>query len=112
MAKIVESALEPYFDKEKVKIVREENSRMYTDASDLVKTMLEQPLNDAFANIDIEGLAKGLDLKEVIDPKFVPPEPGKEVKETRDWVYDSNINYWDQLQLYKKYKSDRVEEET
>ena len=111
MGKIVEQALEPYYDKEKVRIVKEENNRMYDEVSDLIRTKLEQPLTDAFANIDIATLAGDLDLTTVIDPNFTPPDPGKEVNEDRDWVLDTSKSYWERIEDYKKYKGDRIEEE-
>jgi hypothetical protein len=110
MGKIVEQALEPYYDKEKVKIVKEENNRMYDFASTLIKGQLEEPLKKVFDNINISDIAGDLDLSCVINSEFEVPEPGKEVKETRDWVYDSSLSYFEQLEAYKKYKSDRQEE--
>lgn len=111
LGKIVEKALEPYYDKEKVALVRAENKRMYQAAVDLVTEKLQKPLEETFKDLNVNDMAGDLDLSSVIDNDFEVPEPGKEVQERPDWVYDSQLGYWEQLELYKKYKSDREEEE-
>ena len=111
LGKIVEQALEPYFDKEKPKIVNAENNRIRDLARQLVEEKLRQPLTEAFQNIDLEGMAGDFSLTDTIDENFVPPEPGHDVEDKGSWVFDSGRDYWTQIEAYREYKSDRVEEE-
>ena len=110
LAKVVEDALMPYHDSERPRAVMNENQRI----RDVVKDMLEnlrQPLQDAFADIDIAGIAGELDLTDAIDPEFEPPEPEHEADDgEQNWMFDSLRDYWDQMVEYKKYKGEREEE--
>ena len=109
---IVEEALAPYYDAEKPKIVEAENRRIRDIVLNELEEKLRQPLTDAFKDVDIASLAGDLSLKEAINPDFEIPEPGHEADDSnRKWVFDSKLSYWEQIEAYKEYKSDRVEEE-
>jgi len=112
LGKIVEDALKPYYDEDKPKIVEQENRRIREQVRQMLEEKLQQPLQEAFSGIDIAGIAGELSLADAINPEFEPPEPGHEVDDSnRNWVYDSERDYWEQLREYRKYKSEREEEE-
>lgn len=110
LGRIVEDALKPYFDEEKPKIVEQENKRIREQVRQMLEDKLQQPLQEAFADIDIAGIAGELSLTDAINPEFEPPEPGHDVKEKDNWVYDSERSYWQQWECYRLYKSERQEE--
>jgi len=106
LGKIVEDALKPYADWDKVHIVNEENSRIKEVVRDMLEEQLRTPLTEAFKNIDIAGIAGTIDLKDAINPDFEVPEPDHIVDDSDgNWVYDSSRDFWTQLEEYKKYKS-------
>ncbi len=110
LSKIVESALSPYYDEEKVRKVEEENRKIRAKAKKMLDEVLKPRLTEAFSTLDVGGITKGVDLTETRDETFKVPEPGHEVKEISGWMYDSTIGYWKQLKEYKKYKASREEE--
>ncbi len=111
LGKIIETALEPYYDEEKVKIVEEENRKIRVRAKKMLDETLRSRLEEVFEKLDVKGITEGVNLEEMKDENFEVPEPGHEVTENDDWMYNSNISYWEQLKQYKKYKASRVEEE-
>jgi len=108
LGKIIENALKPYWDSEKPAIVREENKRMREAVEKLLNEKVRPSLEKAFENIDLEKL-KGADLTEVIDNDFEAPEPGMDVDEDDNWIYDSGRDYWEQWKSYKDYKENNKE---
>lgn len=112
LGKIVENALKPYFDSENPKIVEQENRRIREAVHQMLETNLRAPLQEAFKDINISDIASDVDLTSTIDPNFEVPEPNHIIDDTKgNWVFDSGRDYWAQYEEYKKYKSDRVEEE-
>lgn len=111
LGKIVEDALSPYYDTEKPKLVAAENQRIREKARTLLEEKLRKPLEEAFADLDLEGMAGEISLKDTLDEEFEAPEPGHDVEESGEWMYDSRRSYWDQWEAYKRYKVSRVEEE-
>lgn len=113
LGKLVADALEPYFDAESIKVVRAENRRMRE-----VAEQLTSELNDRLAEVfektkkEASELANGIDLSSVIDKEFDAPEPEHIIDESdRNWMYDSELSYWEQFDRYMEYKSERAEEE-
>jgi len=112
LGKIVEDALKPYYDEEKPKTVEQENRRIREQVRQMLEEKLKGPLQEAFAGIDIAGIAGELSLTDAINPEFESPEPGHDVDDSdRNWVYDSDRDYWTQWEQYRQYKSEREEEE-
>ncbi len=112
LQKIIEDALKPYYDAEKVKIVREENRRMKDAVRQILEDKLRPALTTAFQDIDLEGMSGDIDLQSAINPKFESPKPEHEVnEENRVWMFDSARDYWEQFSAYQSYKSSREEEE-
>lgn len=112
LAGIVKEALNPYYDKDKVEELEQENRRMRQKAERMIEEKLRKPLEEALEEVNIQGIANGFELTEVIDPTFTPPEPGHEVDEPDDiWVLDTTLPYWEQYQKYLAYKGQRVEED-
>jgi len=112
LGKLVEQALKPYYDEEKPKMVEAENRKVRERARQLLEEKLRKPLEEAFKELDLEGIANGFSLTEALDENFQPPEPGHEVQESTEWVLDTTLDYWEQLELYRKYKGAREEEVT
>lgn len=111
LGKLIEDALKPYYDSERPNIVREENRRIRELVSGMLDKELRAAMQDALADVDLSGLPK-VDLTEPINPDFEVPEPEHEFDDSgRDWVLDSNLSYWEQLDAYKEYKDSRVEEQ-
>lgn len=113
LGKIVAGALKPYYDEESIKLVQAENVRMRNRAEKLTLE-LEEKLAEIFEETKQRAseLAADINLSEVIDPEFVAPEPNHIIDESgTSWVYDSELDYWDQFDRYMAYKSERAEEE-
>jgi len=112
LGKIVENALKPYYDTENPKIVDQENRRIRELVKEKLEKQLRIPLQEAFQDIDISTIAGDIALYSAINQEFIPPEPSHVIDDSKgNWVLDSGRDYWDQFREYKKYKSDRVEEE-
>jgi len=106
LGKIVLDALKPYYDSEKPQIVSDENARIRDVVRTILDEKLKEPLQTAFKDIDIAGIAGEVSLGDAIDPEFVPPEPDHEVEDGgNQWVFDSSRGFWEQLEVYKEYKS-------
>ncbi len=106
LGKIVLDALRPYYDDMKPKVVNDENTRIRDEVKTMLEEKLKVPLQEAFKNIDIAGIAGDFSLQDAIDPEFTPPEPDHEVDDSDgNWVFDSGREFWEQLEEYKKYKS-------
>lgn len=111
LGKLVEDALKPYYDNGRPNIVREENKRIRDLVREMLNKTLRTPMQDALADVDLSGLPE-VDLTEPINDDFEVPEPEHDVDDGGgDWVYDSGLDYWDQLIAYKRYKGSRIEEE-
>lgn len=109
---IVEKALRPYYDRERPKVVEEENKRVREVVRQLLEEKLRVPLQDAFQNVDLASIAGDVRLDSAIDPDFEPPTPEHEIDDSGTaWMFDASRSYWEQLEEYKRYKCDRVEEE-
>lgn len=109
LGKIIDTALKPYYDVDKPRIVSAENAEIKKRA----KKMLV-PLEDTLEDLrKAMKEMKQIDLTKTIDNKFDIPEPDHIIDDTkmRSWVFDSNRPYIEQLKEYKKYKSSREEEE-
>ncbi len=111
LSKIINYALQPYYDTDKPRIVSSENRNIRERARQLLEVKLRVPLEQTFEKITSEKFTTDVDLTTTLDPEFEPPEPGYEVEEVGDWMYDSGRSYFEQLEEYKKYKASRVEEE-
>jgi hypothetical protein len=109
LGKIIDAALKPYYDFAKPRIVNDENSAMRQRAKDMLKPLDEtlDLLRNAMKDI------QNIDLSKAIDSEFEVPEPDHIIDDNNtNWVYDSNRNYFKQIEEYKKYKASRAEEET
>jgi len=112
LGKIVENALKPYYDFEKVKIVQQENRRIKDEVRQMLEEKLRPALTTAFQDIDLEGLSSDIDLTNTINPNFEPPVPEHDTDESKHvWMFDSTRDYWSQWSAYKEYKGSREEEE-
>lgn len=113
LGKLVEEALAPYYDAESIRRVRTENKRMREKAEEMTAELVEK-LGEVFETTKEEavGITKEIDLTKVIDDNFKLPEPNKVIEEDdRTWVYDSDLDYWEQFDKYREYKESRNEEE-
>jgi hypothetical protein len=110
LGKIVDEQLKPYCDFNKPRIVHEENRKIRDRAQKLLEEKLRVPLEEIFSQLSIDDIKNEVDLTRTIDKNFNPPDPGYIVLERSDWVYDSSLDYFDQLEKYKEYKSGRNED--
>jgi len=113
LGKVIEKALSPYYETENTNIVESENQRMRREVKEMLEKKLRGPLEEIFAEINIDGIVgEGFNLTDVINPEFEIPGVGHEVgeDEERDWVYNSGLEYWEQIEEYKRYKDSRIEE--
>lgn len=111
LGKIVEKALVEYFDFDNPKIVIEENNRIKERARALVEEKLRLPLEASLGDLKVEGVEE-LNLQETLDSNFVTPEPGYEVDDSgENWILNTNLEYWEQWKVYRKFKAEGRQEE-
>jgi len=108
LGKIIDGALKPYYDFDKPNKASVENILMRQRAKQMLKPLDETLDLLRHAMKDIQNI----DLSKAIDPDFVVPEPDYIIDDSdTNWVYDSNRDYFKQIKEYKKYKTERSEEE-
>ena len=109
LGKMIKNALNPYMDNQSPRIVQEENAKMEAKLTKMLEQELRPALKKALENVSLDDV--DIDVHDVIDPEFTPPERDHEVDEDNDWTYDSNRDWFSQLEEFRKYKESREEEE-
>lgn len=93
MKTLLTAALEPYFDEDVRQAVDAENERLYDTVNGLLRERLSG-LGDGLLD-DVDGL----------DNDFEMPEAQLTGEDT-SWTLDSNLNYIEQISLYKRAGSE------
>ncbi len=112
LSKIIRKALNPYVDRENPATVLAENDRMQEKLSTILEKRLRPVLEKALAEISDAALDDlEVDLNDVVDSEFEMPERDLEIMEVdEDWVFDSKRDWFDQLEIFQRYKEARTEE--
>ena len=111
LSKIIKRALRPYIDFQRPSLVEAENQRMRRDFRAILEEKLEPKIREIVSKIELGDIGSDIEVDEVVDHEFVPPDRGHYVEEGDDgWMYDSNIPWEEQLERFKAYKSEREEE--
>ena len=93
MESLLTAALDLYFDKSVRQVVTSENWRLYQAVRSLVEDRLAGLADDLLD--DIEGVDQGFEV----------PAAGLVDDSAKEWIFDSELNYKDQLVLYKEHKA-------
>lgn len=108
LGKIVRDALNPYVDYHNPSIVKDENARMGEVLQEMLEKELRPALEKALRDIDLGGV--NIDLYNCLDDEFAVPERDHEVDEDDSWVFDSNRDWFEQVDRFREYKESREEE--
>jgi len=95
LERIILDAIEKYIDTGKWNEVNEKND----EVQEAVRTFLKENLTDDLEKL-IDGL-KGIDLAEY--DEFIPVVGDCIDDDSDTWLYDSNLNYINQMACYKKF---------
>ena len=110
LGKIITTALSPYVDTTKTDIVRKENERMKSELSHLIENKLLLSIQNAMSTVDLTSNGAGFTIDDVMNSKFIAPSRERKVIESNDWMFDSSRPWITQLDMFKKYKTEREEE--
>lgn len=89
MKKIIETEVMKYFDPEPWNVVTLKNRE--------VKKKVKEFLEDKITNV-----LEDIDLSEF--DKYEPPKAEQVDDQAEDWIYESDLDYFDQLESYKRFK--------
>jgi hypothetical protein len=109
LSNVIREALLPYMDFERPEIVRQENDRIRSKLREILEEKLRPVLEQALSSINVDGVS--IDPLECVDKEFEVPEREHEVEEDEDeWIFDSNRDWFEQLDRFMQYKGEREEE--
>lgn len=100
LEKIVREALEPYVDADSIHTIRGENTRLRDMAQEIADNIKPAIMNA----LKIPGL-ENLDLNSLVNRDFTSP-PSDHVADESDiyWLLDTDREYSDQIEEYRKFK--------
>ena len=107
LAGVVKEALEPYYDHESPRILRDENYRISKKAEQMLQE-IRPKLEEALSGLRVEGL-EHLDLEHALDENFQAPKPSHKVPDDNGhWLLDTSLEYDKQIEIYRHWKDGRA----